>query len=134
VTEDWAAVATAIKDRRDELGITQTELGLRAKVSKQMVGEIENNKVERRRGARTLEALSVTLGWNPRHLAAILAGLSPPREDEPVPQSDDDIPGHMSVLEHYMRKLLDEVQTMNGRLDDLTTKVETVTQRTCSDE
>jgi len=134
VTEDWAAVATAIKERRDELGITQTELGLRAKVSKQIVGEIENNKVERRRGARTLEALSAALGWHPRHLAAILAGLTPPRKDEPVPQSDDDIPGHMSVLEHYMRKLLDEVETMNGRLDDLTTKVETVSQRTCSDE
>jgi transcriptional regulator with XRE-family HTH domain len=134
VTEDWAAVGTAIKDRRKKLGITQTELGHRAKVSKQMVGEIENNKLKRRRGPRTLEALSVALGWHPSHLAAVLAGHTPPRKDEPVPNSDDDIPGHMSVLEHYMRKLLDEVETMNGRLDDLTTKVDTVTQRTCSDE
>ena len=133
MTEDWAAVASAIKKRRAELGILQKDLGIRAKVSKQIVGELENNKVERRRGVRTLEGLSVALEWHPGHLAAVLAGLTPPRKDEPVPQSEDDMSGHMSVLEHYMRKLLDEVETVNDRLDDLTTKIDVVSHRVCPD-
>lgn len=133
MAEDWAAVARAIKDRRKELGISQIELGRRADVSKQIIGELENNKARDNRRRRTLAAVSVALGWHPEHLAAVLAGRMPPRLGEPVPFSDDDIPGHISVLEYYLRQLVDEVQAVHGRLDDLNAKIDAVDQRSCSE-
>jgi hypothetical protein len=38
------------------------------------VREIQRHTVERRRSRRTLEALSVALGWEPAHLDAVLKG------------------------------------------------------------
>lgn len=133
VAEDWAAVGAAIKDRRTELGLSQIELGKKADVSKQVIYELEN-VVIRQRSPRTLKALSTTLGWHEGYLAAILAGHHPPSTDEPTPKSDDDISGHMSVVEHYLRELLVEVQTVNVRLNDLTTKVDAASRRACSDD
>ena len=60
--EDWAAVAAAIDARVRELGWRQRELSERAKVSHAIVREIQHHVVERRRSARTLEALSTALG------------------------------------------------------------------------
>ena len=129
MTDDWAAVARAIQQRMAELDLNQRQLGERATVSKQTVGELAGNKVERRRSARTLEAISVALEWHPDHLAAVLAGLTPPRKDEPVPRFDEDVPGHMSVVEHYLRQLLDRVETIDGRLDQIV-----ASQRACPDQ
>lgn len=129
MAEDWAAVAAAIRQRRKELGLTQTELGVRSRVSKQIIGELEKNSVARRRGARTLEAVSKALGEHPGYLAAILAGLEPPRVDEPVPTSEGDHPGHMSVIEHYLRQMLDEMHTMNSWMEQLATRVDAVERR-----
>ena len=133
MTDDWAAVARAIKQRKTELGLNQRELGERANVSKQIVGELENNTVNRRRSARTLRAVSVGLDWHPDHLAAVLAGLTPPSANEPIPRTDDDVPGHFSVVEHYLRQLLDQVNTINGRLDEIAAKVDADSQSTRSD-
>jgi DNA-binding XRE family transcriptional regulator len=134
VTEDWAAVAGAIKQRRTELGLTKAALYRRAKVSKYTLNELEKNSTERDRADRTLEAVSVGLEWHPGHLAAVLVGRLPPRVGDPVPKSDDDVPGHISMVEHYLRQLLDEVHAVNGRLDDLTAKVEATNQHARSDE
>jgi hypothetical protein len=38
------------------------------------VREIQRHTVERRRSRRTLESLSVTLGWEPERLDAVLKG------------------------------------------------------------
>jgi transcriptional regulator with XRE-family HTH domain len=133
VTEDWAAVGAAVKQRRTELGFTQVVLGERAVVSKQVVYELEN-EIVRRRSPRTLSALSKTLGWHDGHLAALLAGRLPPRVGDPVPESDEDIPGHISMVEHYLLQLLDEVHTVNVRLNDLSTRVDEVSQRTRPDD
>lgn len=133
MTDDWAAVARAIKERKYELGLNQRQLGERANVSKQTIGELENNSVNRRRSARTLRAVSVGLDWHPDHLAAVLAGLTPPPTAEPVPRTDDDVPGHFSVVEHYLRQLLDQVSTINGRLDEIAAKVEPAGQQVRSD-
>ena len=72
--EDWAAVARAIGDRVRELGWRQRELAERSHVSAAVVREIQRHTVERRRSPRTLEALSVALGWEPDHLDRVLKG------------------------------------------------------------
>jgi transcriptional regulator with XRE-family HTH domain len=69
---DWAAVARAISDRVRELGWRQRELAERSHVSAAVVREIQRHTVERRRSRRTLEALSVALGWEPEHLDRVL--------------------------------------------------------------
>jgi hypothetical protein len=70
--ENWAAVAAAISDRVRELGWRQRELAERSHVSAAVVREIQRHTVERRRSPRTLEALSVALGWEPEHLDRVL--------------------------------------------------------------
>jgi transcriptional regulator with XRE-family HTH domain len=72
--EDWAAVARAISDRVRELGWRQRELAERSHVSAAVVREIQRHTVERRRSPRTLQALSVALGWEPDHLDRVLKG------------------------------------------------------------
>jgi transcriptional regulator with XRE-family HTH domain len=71
---NWAAVARAISDRVRELGWRQRELAERSHVSVAVVREIQRHTVERRRSRRTLEALSVALGWKPEHLDQVLNG------------------------------------------------------------
>jgi transcriptional regulator with XRE-family HTH domain len=71
---NWAAVAAAISDRVRELGWRQRELAERSHVSVAVVREIQRHTVERRRSRRTLEALSVALGWKPEHLDQVLNG------------------------------------------------------------
>jgi len=71
---NWAAVARAISDRVRELGWRQRELAERSHVSVAVVREIQRHTVERRRSPRTLEALSVALGWEPEHLDRVLKG------------------------------------------------------------
>lgn len=134
MTEDWTAVGTAIRQRRKELGWSQVELGRRAKVSKQVIGELERSIARDNRGERTLEAVSTTLGWHPHYLATLLIGLEPPRSDEPVPTSDTDHQGHMSVVEHYLRRMLDQMYTMNSWMEQLATRVDAVDRRTRPDD
>lgn len=112
VTEDWAAVARAINQRSAELGLSQRELIKRSDVSKAIVSEIQNNTVQRRRSARTLEALSLALDWHPGHLAAVLAGRRPPELGEPTVRSDDDVPARLAVIEYRLAEI-------SQRLDDL---------------
>jgi transcriptional regulator with XRE-family HTH domain len=72
--ENWAAVARAISDRVRELGWRQRELAERSHVSVAVVREVQRHTVERRRSPRTLQALSVALGWEPEHLDRVLKG------------------------------------------------------------
>jgi transcriptional regulator with XRE-family HTH domain len=72
--ENWAAVARAISDRVRELGWRQRELAERSHVSVAVVRELQRHTVERRRSPRTLEALSVALGWEPEYLDRVLKG------------------------------------------------------------
>ncbi|TKG68341.1 XRE family transcriptional regulator [Prauserella endophytica] len=78
MSEDWAAVAKAINERVKELGWRQRELAERSQVSSAIVREIQRNTVNRKRSPRTLESLSITLGWHPQHLEAVLHGRQPP--------------------------------------------------------
>lgn len=132
MAEDWVAVGAAIKRRRLELKLTQVALAKKATVSKQVVYELEK-AVERDRSPRTLSALSNALGWHDGHLAAISAGRLPLQAGDPVPTSDDDISGHISVVEQYMLRVLAEMQTIHVRVDDILAKVDDVHERTQPD-
>jgi hypothetical protein len=83
--ENWAAVAQAINDRVRELGWRQRELAERSHVSVAVVREIQRHTAERRRSPRTLEALSVALGWEPEHLHRVLKGRSQQTGDHAIP-------------------------------------------------
>jgi transcriptional regulator with XRE-family HTH domain len=83
VSEDWAAVATAITERLLELGWQQRELAERSHVSPATIREIQRHTVERRRSPRTLESLSVSLGWSPDYLSELLIGAKPVNGQKP---------------------------------------------------
>jgi hypothetical protein len=119
VSEDWSAVAKAINERVNELGWRQRELAERSRVSQAIVRELQHHTVERRRSTRTLASLSVTLGWHPEHLDAVLHARRPPEVDEPVSDRTDTIWTRLDSLEQRLEEITD-------RLDDLKSDLSTV--------
>jgi transcriptional regulator with XRE-family HTH domain len=129
VAQDWAAVAQAISQRMTELGINQAELVERSRVSKATVGELYHNSAQRRRSARTLEALSMALDWHPQHLIAVLKGQRVPDIGEPVSRSDDDVPGRLAAIEYRLAQIetqLGAIGELSDRLDKINANVEAV--------
>jgi hypothetical protein len=123
VSEDWAAVAEAINRRVIELGWRQRELAERSHVSTAIVREIQRHTVERRRSPRTLESLSVTLGWEPQHLEAVLKGRRPPTATEPAAGNGEMPTSRLDAIEQR----LDEITQLLADLKtDLTTVIEHV--------
>jgi transcriptional regulator with XRE-family HTH domain len=134
VSEDWASVAKAISQRLTELGMRQRELAERSHVSQAIIRELQHNTVQRRRSARTLEALSLALGWHPDHLTAVLRGLPPPEPgDPPLPATDEDVPARLAVIEHHLRQITNQlgvIDEINGQLDELNANLSAVIRRT----
>ena len=129
MTEDWVAIANAIKERVNELGWRQRELAQRSHVSQAIVRELQHHTVERRRSARTLEALSTALDWHPRHLAAVLKGQRVPDIGEPVSRSDDDVPGILAAIEYRLTQIetrLGAIDQVSDRLDEINASVDAV--------
>lgn len=122
MSEDWSAVAKAINERLTELGLNQRELAERSHIALSIVREIRNNTVQRRRSGRTLEALSVALSWHPRHLAAVLLGLTPPAPTDPIDYAGDSVPTRLSAIE-------DQLNEITKRLDEITTNLATLLDR-----
>jgi transcriptional regulator with XRE-family HTH domain len=113
VPEDWAAVAKAINERVTELGWRQRELAERSHVSPAVVREIQRHTVERRHSPRTLESLSVALGWHPQHLDAVLNGRPVPAK-EPANASGDILLSRLDLVEQrliHMTRILDDLKT-----------------------
>lgn len=121
--EDWTAVAEVINERVNELGWRQGELAERSHVSRATVRELQHHVVERRRSARTLEALSITLGWHPQHLDAVLRGYRPPEPTEPATSNGEHLRSRMDALE---RNLGDIVERLDAIQADLTTVIDYV--------
>jgi hypothetical protein len=126
VSEDWAAVAKAINERVNTLGWRQRELAERSHVSQAIVRELQHHTVERRRSPRTLESLSVTLGWHPQHLDAVLDGRTPPQPDEPVREYGDTVQARLDALDQRLREITE-------RLDDLKSGLTTVIKHVRTD-
>lgn len=121
--EDWAAVAVAINERVNELGWRQGELAQRSHVSRATVRELQHHIVERRRSARTLEALSTTLGWHPQHIDAVLRGRQPPEPTEPVTNNGESPWSRMDALERHLSDITERLDTIQT---DLTAVIEYV--------
>lgn len=119
MSEDWAAVAKAINGRVLELGWRQRDLVERSNVSQAIVREIQHHAVERRRSARTLEALSVALGWHPQHLDAVLHGRRPPEVDELVSDEVDTMWTRLSSIDGKLGEIADLLREMNANLANL---------------
>ena len=116
MSEDWAAVANAINERVNELGWRQRELAQRSHVSQAIVRELQHHTVERRRSARTLEALSVTLGWHPQHLVAVLRGRTPPEPGEPISDNDTTVSSRLDTIDERLSEITDLLHQMNANL------------------
>jgi transcriptional regulator with XRE-family HTH domain len=116
VTEDWVAVANAIKERVNELGWRQRELAQRSHVSQAIVRELQHHTVERRRSARTLEALSIALGWHPQHLAAVLRGRTPPELGDPISESGRTLSSRLDAIDERLSEIADLLHEMNANL------------------
>ena len=110
------AVANAINERVNELGWRQRELAQRSHVSQAIVRELQHHTVERRRSARTLEALSVTLGWHPQHLAAVLRGRTPPELGEPVSDNSRTVSSRLDSIDERLGEIADLLHEMNANL------------------
>lgn len=75
--ETWERLAERIRERRLELGLTQTQLARDAQASDRTIGALERAE-QARYHAATLRSVAVALGWTPDSVERILAG------DEPV--------------------------------------------------
>lgn len=116
MSERWAAVAAAIDQRMVELGILQRDLAERAHVSQAIVRELQHNTAQRRRNARTLEALSAALGWHPRHLHAVLSGEEPPNRSDAQPLGTDEVAGRLAAIESRLRSIEDRLDEVHAYL------------------
>ena len=116
MTEDWVAVANAIKERVNELGWRQRELAQRSHVSQAIVRELQHHTVERRRSARTLEALSVAMGWHPQHLAAVLRSRTPPEVGDPVSDNGRTVSSRLDSIDERLSEITDLLHEMNTNL------------------
>ena len=116
MSEDWVAVANAIKERVNELGWRQRELAQRSHVSQAIVRELQHHTVERRRSARTLEALSIALGWHPQHLVAVLRGRTPPEVSEPISDNGRTVSSRLDAIDGRLGEIADLLHEMNSNL------------------
>jgi hypothetical protein len=92
------------------------------------VSEIRHNVKQRRRSARTLEALSVALAWHPQHLSAVLERHRPPQ----VEASRQDAPGHLIAIEQQLWEItnrLDDIEAIKDRLDQISADLSVLTHR-----
>jgi transcriptional regulator with XRE-family HTH domain len=126
VSEDWAAVAEAINERVTELGWRQRELAERSHVSPAIVREIQRQTVERRRSPRTLESLSIALGWEPHHLDAVLRGRELPAPSEKVNGSREITSSRLDAIEQRLGEI---TELLAGIRTDLATVIEHIDGR-----
>lgn len=119
MSDNWAAVAKAINARLKQLGWRQHELVERSHVSSAIVREIQRNTVNRKRSPRTLESLSVALGWHPRHLEAVLNNEQPPRLDEVSDRKESELSERLEAVERRL-------DVITKQLEDLKTHLVTV--------
>lgn len=117
MSEDWAAVSKAIRKRVDELGWRQRELAERSHVSQAIVRELQHQTVERRRSARTLEALSLALGWHPKHLGAVLHHRRPPRLGEHSDSSEALPSSRLEAIEDRLTDVTTRLDEINANLE-----------------
>lgn len=116
---DWEAVGKAIRDRMVQLGLLQEELARRSNIAPATIREIEYNTVQRRRGKRTLRALSAALEWHEDHLEAIRNREAPPARETLGQAARNAAAGAATAIEETLRELLGRVAEIERMLADL---------------
>jgi transcriptional regulator with XRE-family HTH domain len=109
VSEDWASVAEAIKERLTDLRMTQLDLASRSAVSPATIGELVTNRNPRRRQRRTLQALSEALDWPIGYLDAVLRGEDPPVVAEDV----DPVLAELIAMREEMRRMRERLDALD---------------------
>src|SRR4051812_16793718 len=102
--------------RLSDLGLRQRDLAERAHVSQAIVRELQHNTRQRRRSARTLEALSLALEWHPRYLQAVLDGQPSPDEPEPVDRPADMLAARLTAIETQLQSIEQRLIDMQSQL------------------
>ena len=115
--EDWAAVAREVNGRAASLGLRQKDLAERSGVSLAIIREIQQNKTQRRRNPRTLEALSVALQWHPQHLGSVLGGIKPPDAGPELASPADPVAAALESMVKEIRGLRAQVGTLTRRVE-----------------
>lgn len=110
--QDWPAVAKAINERMTELELQQKQLAAQSGVSLAIARELQHNVVERRRGPRTLESLSLALGWHLQHLSALLHGRRPPKLSDPTEDMRDPVTARLGVIEDRLTELTEQLAAL----------------------
>jgi hypothetical protein len=92
-------------------------------VSLAIIREIQHGRIERRRNPRTLEALSVALGWHPQHLAAVLHNQDPPARGAPAstPLAQDRALVLLDAIVRELRGLRAQVGSLTRRIEQADT-------------
>lgn len=118
MTENWSAVAKAIRQRLAEIGMTQKQLARHSGVSITMTREIVSNVIQRRRGARTLQAISAALGWHQDHLSGVLQGRTdPPAQISPAgdaPSGHDLIAERLAEIDKSLHVVMRQLGNFNS--------------------
>ncbi|WP_157440117.1 hypothetical protein [Actinokineospora inagensis] len=101
------------------LNLSQEELVYRSGVSKNVIRELRR-AIIRRRGTRTLEAVSTALGFHPTHLDAIAHNRQPPipRELATLDPFADNLRllhNHLEQAAHYITNLINLLDNLIGR-------------------
>lgn len=73
----WEQLADSVKNRRKELGLTQTQVAELGGLSVELLRMVENNRTGQRLSAPKARGLERALGWEQGSVSAILAGGSP---------------------------------------------------------
>ena len=118
--ENWAAVAEAVSGRVRELGWRQRELAERSHVSVAVVREIQRHTVERRRSPRTLQALSVALGWEREYLHRVLKG----RSQQPRGHIAPDLAAVWSRLDSFDLRLAELAKLLTELKSEIATVID----------
>lgn len=99
---DWPRLSTAIRARREELGLTQPELASAAGISVSTVQILESGRT-RARIPTTMASIEEALQWTPGSAADVLGGGRP----TPAPQTTTSHPaveGMPLRVQHELRR------------------------------
>lgn len=104
--DEWARVGAAVRTRREDLGMTQTELAGAARVSDTTVRVLETARRTSYR-AGNLRAIARALEWPDDAIDRIRAGLDP---NEPLVAGDDrSLADRLAALEAEVARLRAEL-------------------------
>ena len=73
--------------------------------------------------ARTLEALSVALGWHPRHLTAVLHGRRPREPGDPLDDEGEGTPARLAAIEDRLSEIAERLEQISANLTTVVDRV-----------